>query len=373
MALAAVLPSACKSDSDGGDAAKEPPPKAASKPAKAEAPEDAKPEDVAYAWSIPAGLVEPPAVPADNPMSQAKVELGHKLFMDKRLSVDGSRSCYSCHQNHLGNADGRETALGAGDKPLPRNTPTIWNVGYLPALYWEGRAVSLEKQAVGALKGGNMGLGDELETKAAEIGALPEYKEAFATVFGLSDGDAVTSEHVAKALSAYERTLLCGDTAYDKNESSEAAKRGQALFLGKAGCVTCHAGSNFTDGLFHVTGVGVDPSDPESDVGRFSVTEQEVDKYKFRTPTLRNVSKTAPYFHDGSAETLEEAVRIMAGGGKPREDLPVDNLLRDRQLTDEELSDLVAFLKSLDCPGELEVIGDQTVEGIASPDAVREG
>lgn len=321
----------------------------------------------AWAWTLPKGINTPPVVPPDNPMSAEKVELGHKLFMDKRLSVDGSRSCYSCHQNHLGNADGRAKALGPGNKELERNSPTIWNVGLHTSLYWDGRAANLEAQGVGALKGGNMGLGDQLEAKAAEIGALPEYKDAFAKVFGLAEGDKVTSEHIAKALSAYERTLLCGDTPYDRGELTEAAERGKQLFLGKAACFGCHTGDNLTDGRFHVTGIGVDAKAENADVGRFKVTENEAEKFAFRTPTLRNVARTAPYFHDGSVATLKEAVKTMAGGGKPQEGLQLDQMLRDVNLTDAEIDDLVAFLESLDCTGQLEVIGDQTADGIEPP------
>jgi cytochrome c peroxidase len=337
------------------------PPRAQAKPAKPAS----IPAAGEWTWSIPKGLTKPPLVPDENPMSAAKVELGHELFMDKRLSVDGSRSCYSCHQNQHGNSDGRTTALGAANKPLPRNTPTIWNVGYQPVLYWDGRAASLEEQAIGALKAGNMGLGNALETKAAEIGALPEYKEAFEKIFGLKAGDTVTSEHVSMALSAYERTLLCGDTAYDRQELGEAQKRGQALFMGPAGCVGCHNGTSFSDGLFHLTGIGIDAKDPNEDLGRGKVTGSSVDNYKFRTPTLRNISKTAPYFHDGSVKTLEEAVRLMASGGQPG--VKVDNLLLNRRLADAQIGDLVAFLEALECPGELEVIGDQTAEGIEPP------
>jgi cytochrome c peroxidase len=350
------------------------PPAADSKKPQSKAPEgDAdKPEGAAapaWAWELPKGLTDPPSVPADNPMSAEKVELGHELFMDKRLSSDGSRSCYSCHQNHLGNADGRKTAMGPGEKILGRNSPTIWNVAYQPALYWDGRAPSLEKQAIGALKGGNMALGDGLDAKAEEIGNLDEYKAKFAKVFELKDGDKVTPDLVAKALSAYERTLLCGDTKWDKQELSEAATRGQALFMGKAGCVACHNTPVMSDGLFHVTGVAVDAKAEGADVGRFKVTEADKDKFAFRTPTLRNVARTAPYFHDGSVDSLEEAVKIMASGGKPQDGLTVDSLLVDRKLSDEEIKDLVAFLQDLDCPGKLEEIGDQNTNGIEPPGA----
>lgn len=318
----------------------------------------------AWAWTLPKGINVPPRVPEDNPMSADKVELGHRLFMDKRLSVDGTRSCYSCHQNELGNADGRAKALGPGNKDLPRNTPTIWNVGLSATLYWDGRSDSLEAQALAALKGGNMALGDAVEAKAAEIGALPEYAASFAKIFGLAKDAKVTGMHVVQALSAYERTLLCGDTAHDNDTADEAAKRGWALFAGPAGCITCHAGDNFSDGLYHRTGIGAgDPAAAGIDLGRGKPTGKPEDNFLFRTPTLRNVARTAPYFHDGSVATLEEAVRIMASGGITTAG-PVDANLVDRKLTPEQQADLVAFLKSLDCPGKLEVIGDQKVDGI---------
>lgn len=318
----------------------------------------------AWAWTLPRGINVPPRVPEDNPMSADKVELGHRLFMDKRLSVDGTRSCYSCHQNELGSADGRAKALGPGNKDLPRNTPTIWNVGLSATLYWDGRSDSLEAQALAALKGGNMALGDAVEAKAAEIGALPEYAASFAKIFGLAKDAKVTGMHVVQALSAYERTLLCGDTAHDNDTADEAAKRGWALFAGPAGCITCHAGDNFSDGLYHRTGIGAgDPAASGIDLGRGKPTGKPEDNFLFRTPTLRNVARTAPYFHDGSVATLEEAVRIMASGGITTAG-PVDANLLDRKLTPEQQADLVAFLKSLDCPGKLEVIGDQKVDGI---------
>jgi len=313
-----------------------------------------------YAWELPRGL-KAPEVPADNPMTAAKVELGHALFFDKRLSVDGTRSCYSCHQNELGNADGRVKALGPGDKLLARNTPTIWNVAYHAELYWDGRSKGLEKQMLGAWKGGNMGVGEaNLAAKASEIGALPEYADKFKAVFG--DG-AVTPERVAQAVSAYERTLLCGATPWDTSSMSPEATRGWELFRGKAACATCHSGDNFADGLAHRVGVGVPETLEGGDLGRFDASKVEADKYKFRTPTLRNVSRTAPYFHDGSVADLRVAVKQMAAGGN-RKIKDIDSNLLDRALTDAEIDDVVAFLKALDCPGQLEVIGDQTVAGI---------
>ncbi len=360
--LSLVLLAACESKPE--EAPKKEPEK---EEPKAQEPE--KEEPTAWEWKLPKGLEAPP-VPEDNPMTAEKVALGHSLFMDKRLSVDGTRSCYSCHQNELGNADGRAKALGPGDKVLARNTPTIWNVAYHKELYWDGRAPSLEKQALGAWKGGNMAVGaDNLDAKAKEIGALPEYRPQFEKVFGLAADAAVEPMHVAQALSAYERTLLCGDTPYDTQSMDEAQQRGWDLFRGKANCGLCHNGPNFSDGLFHNVGIGFDAKGKpleDVDIGRGKVSEDEADNHKLRTPTLRNVSKTGPYFHDGSVDSLEEAVRTMAKGGNAKAP-GIDPGLKDTKLTDEEVADLVAFLGALDCSGQLEVIGDQKVPGITEP------
>ena len=367
-AASLVLAPGCSSDKGDAKQGEKGDKKAGAQQPEAKPTPEGEPGDGDWAWTLPKGLAEPPTVPADNPMSAAKVALGHQLFMDKRLSGDGSRSCYSCHQNQLGNADGRALALGAGDKPLTRNTPTIWNVGYhQTGLYWDGRAATLEAQAIGALEGGNMGVGKgNMPAKAKEIGALPEYAEQFAAVFGLEAGAEVTQEQVAMALSAYERTLLCGDTAFDKGAMSESAQRGWDLFRGKASCTTCHSGDNFTDGAFHDLGLAYDDAGalkPDYDVGRGKPSGDAADNYKFRTPTLRNVAKTGPYFHDGSVVELADAVRFMAGGGNAKAPT-LDKNLRDTQLSDEEVADIVEFLRALDCPGQLEVIGDQAVAGI---------
>lgn len=362
LAWTLLLPIAC-----GGEAAETGKKQAPSEPAPEKQAADTKggeakalPVVEEYAWVLPRGM-KAPEVPADNPMTAAKVKLGHELFFDKRLSVDGSRSCYSCHQNELGNADGRARALGPGDKLLARNTPTIWNVAYHAESYWDGRAKGLEKQMLGAWKGGNMGVGEaNLAAKATEIGGLPEYREQFAAVFGAVP---VTPELVARAVSAYERTLLCGDTPWDTNTMTPEATRGWELFRGKAGCVTCHSGDNFADGLYHKTGVAVPESGEGGDLGRFDASKAEADKYKFRTPTLRNVGKTAPYFHDGSEPDLKAAVKTMAAGGN-RKIKDLDPQLLDRQLSEAEIDDLVSFLRTLECPGTLAVIGDQVVAGI---------
>jgi cytochrome c peroxidase len=301
-------------------------------------------------------------IPADRPQTEAKIELGRQLFFDTRLSVDGSRSCYSCHQNEQGTGGSTPLAIGAGDKPLPRHSPVLWNVAYLPALYWDGRADSLEAQAKAAWAGGNMGVGkDKLDAKAQEIGKVAEYAKAFKEAF---PERGVTPDTIVEALSAYERTLVCNDTAYDryasgdKNALTVEQKQGLALFMGKAGCATCHAPPHFTtaalgQGVFFNTGVGYAGKKPEEvDVGRKQVTGQDADMGSFKPPTLRNVTRTAPYFHDGSAPTLEAAVRFMAEGGHDNPNKTP--LLADRKLSDAELGQLLAFLGALECGGRLE-------------------
>ena len=297
-------------------------------------------------------------VPADNPQSDAKIALGHQLFFDKRLSVDGSRACDSCHQNEDGNGGKDPLAIGPGEKVLPRHSPVIWNVAFLGELYWDGRSRSLEDQATAAWAGGNMAVGKEnLDKKAAEIAAIEGYKKQFDAVF---PGEGVTPATIVKALSAYERTLVCDQTAYDKYARGEDGalsaeqKKGLDLFMGKAACVVCHTPPHFStayggdQGTYFNAGIGTkDKQDEEVDVGRSKVTGGASDWAAFRVPTLRNVAQSDPYFHDGSAATLEAAVRLMAGGGVPNKNL--SPLFVDRKLSDDEVKQLVAFLGALDC------------------------
>lgn len=301
--------------------------------------------------------------PEDNPNTDEKVKLGHQLFFDKRLSADGSRSCYSCHQNEDGNGGHEPTAIGAKNKQLTRHSPVIWNVAYLSRFYWDGRADSLEAQATAAWAGGNMGVGKEnLAKKAKEIQAIPGYKQQFATVF---PEQGVTPDTIVKAIAAYERTLICDDTAYDryakgdKKALSDEQKKGLAVFLGKAGCTACHTPPYFSSapmieqGTYFNVGVGVEGKAEDAvDVGRMKVSEKDKDWAAFKVPTLRNISKSAPYFHDGSAKTLDEAVRFMASGGYKNKARSA--LLLDRNLSDSEINSLVAFLGALDCNKTLE-------------------
>jgi cytochrome c peroxidase len=302
-------------------------------------------------------------LPAPESVTEAKVVLGRKLFFDPALSVDGSRSCYSCHKNEDGTGGHEPIAIGAGEKLLTRHAPAMWNVGYLPALYWDGRAASLEAQGTGAWAGGNMGVGKEgLAKKADEIGQKPEYKPLFEAAFPI---DLATPDTIVSALSAYQRTLICDNTAWDKFQAGDSAalneqqKQGWELFKGKARCAECHTPPFFSDsflaagGAYHNAGVGFEgKKDTEVDAGRQTVSKSDSDFGAFKTPSLRNVSKSAPYFHDGSAATLEVAVEFMAKGGYKNKNL--DPKFGDRGLSKEELGSIVAFLSSLDCEGKLE-------------------
>jgi cytochrome c peroxidase len=283
-------------------------------------------------------------IPADNPMSPEKVALGRQLFFDSRLSGDGSRSCYACHVCEKGLTDGLPKSIGAFNKQLPRSSPTLWNIGYHKEFYWDGRSPSLEKQAMAAWTGANMGAKpDEIVPK---LNVLQGYRSQFQKVFS-SDA---TTDNIAKAIAAFERTIISGDTAWDryragdKTALSESAVRGWNVFQAIK-CTNCHDGVLLTDQQYHNVGIGMDQKDP--DVGRFKVTNKPEDTGAFKTPTLRDIAKSAPYFHDGSTKTLEEALDIMLGGGKPNQYLDRKNLEKHNVLPDQRQA-LLDFLKSLD-------------------------
>jgi cytochrome c peroxidase len=301
--------------------------------------------------TLPAGLAgyEAMPIPADNPMTPDKVALGRQLFFDERLSIDSSRSCYSCHVCEHGLTDGLPKAVGADNKPLTRNTPTLWNIGYHKEFYWDGRSDSLEKQAMAAWKGGNMGVGERTSEIVAKINALQDYRSQFQKVF---QNDA-TAENMMKAIAAFERTIIGGNTPWDRwragdqSALSQSAYRGWNIFQGIK-CNNCHDGILFTDQQYHNIGIGMDQS--VVDIGRYEVTKRQEDYGAFKTPTLRDIAKSGPYFHDGSAKTLEEAVDVMLAGGKPNEFIDKKNLQPKRVLP-EQREDLLNFLRSLtvDC------------------------
>jgi cytochrome c peroxidase len=305
----------------------------------------------------------PPLALAEDANRAAKVALGNALFFDKRLSVDGSRACYSCHQNEQGTGGADPIAIGAGDKKLTRHSPVLWNLGHAKgAFYWDGRAPSLEAVAKGAWAGGNMGVGeDKLEAKAGEIGKIAGYKPMFKAAFG---DDAATAERVQQALGEYMRTFVCAETAYDKFAKGDKAalteeqQRGLDTFLGKGQCSACHTPPHFSismqvdGGVYFNAGVGTDKPEAEVDIGRSKITNNATDWAAFKVPSLRNSAKTAPYFHDGSAATLAEAVAYMANGAKANKNLSA--LLGSKNLTDAEIGEVVKFLESLNCDGKLE-------------------
>jgi cytochrome c peroxidase len=290
---------------------------------------------------------EPMSIPQDNPMTPEKVALGRQLFFDERLSVDGTRSCYSCHVCEHGLTDGLPKAIGAGNKQLTRSSPTLWNIGYHKEFYWDGRSASLEKQALAAWTGGNMGA--KAEDIVVKLNALQEYKAQFQKVF---QSDA-TPDNVVKAIAAFERTIISGSTAWDRWKAGDNTAINQSAFRGwnifqAIKCNNCHDGVLFTDQQYHNVGIGMDAKEP--DPGRFKVTNKPEDTGAFKTPTLRDIANTAPYFHDGSAKTLEEAMDIMLAGGKPNEHLDKKNL-EVHKILPEQREDLLAFFRSLsvDC------------------------
>ena len=330
-----------------------PPAEESGREAAAEAP---------FVFGPPADF-DAPAIPADNPQTPEKVALGKQLYFDARLSADGSRSCYDCHLVENGLTDGKPVAEGALGRVLTRSSPTLWNIAYHTEFYWDGRSGSLEAQARAAWTGGNMGA--DAEAVVAALNGIPGYAEQFQAVFG---GPA-TPENVVQAIAAFEReAFYCGDTAYDawrrgrSGAVSEPAMRGAELFTAEAGCAACHSGVLFTDMKYHNVGIGMDAEEPDLGRGRVteddvcSTTEDEPCQGAFKTPTLRDISKSAPYFHDGSVATLEEAVRLMASGGLDNPFIDRDELV-DRNLSDEQIADLVAFLETLDCRSGPDIFG----------------
>jgi cytochrome c peroxidase len=289
-------------------------------------------------------------VPPDNPMTPAKVELGKKLYYDERLSGDGKRSCYSCHVEERGLTDGRALAIGAYERTLTRSSPTMWNIGYHHEWYWEGRAQTLEAQARAAWSGANMGAngkdGPSMDQVCETLIGIEAYRGEFQAVFGAG----CTPDNVPQALAAFMRTIVSTDAPWirfregDQSALSEAARRGHAIFDGKAQCSRCHSGALLTDLQYHNVGVGMDAKEP--DLGRFTVTKTDRDRGAFKTPTLLDVSRSAPYFHNGSVATLEAAVDQMLAGGLDNPWLDKGNL-QPVTLTKDEREDLLQFLREL--------------------------
>lgn len=291
----------------------------------------------------PKGL---PAVthPKDNPPSAAKISLGKQLYFDKRLSRDDTISCASCHNPEKGWSNGEQFATGVGGKKGGRNSPTIINTAYNRFQFWDGREPTLEAQALGPIQN-PIEMNMTLKELIPKLNKIAGYKKQFQAVFKTD----VTSEGIAKAIASYERTVLSGDAPYDrfkagdKKALSESAQRGMKLFFGKAHCSACHAGPNFTDNGFHNIGIGIGKDGKATDKGRFTVSNLPEDIGSFKTPTLREIAKTAPYMHDGSLKTLEEVVAHYNKGGVKNDQL--DEEIFPLNLTKQEAADVVTFMK----------------------------
>lgn len=295
--------------------------------------------------TVPKGLPTDLNVPSDNPLTKEKVELGRALYFDKRLSGDGTISCASCHDPKKGWTDQDAVSTGIRGQKTGRNAPTVINSTYMKLQFWDGRAKTLEEQSLGPIAApGEMG--NTHEKMVATLAAIPGYAPLFEKAFG----GPPTKERVAQAIGSFERTVLSGNSAYDRYVSgdktalSPEAQRGKDVFFGKGRCVTCHVPPTFSDSLFHNLGVGMKAAKP--DLGRYEVTKEEKDKGAFKTPGLRDLTRTAPYMHDGTQKTLEEVVDFYDKGGEANPHL--DPLVTKLGLTKEEKADLVAFMKALD-------------------------
>jgi cytochrome c peroxidase len=335
-----------------------------------------------WTWPLPA-WVPPPAVPADNPITAEKMELGRHLFYDPRLSRDGSMSCASCHQQARAFTDGRAVSKGVTGELGVRSAMSLANVAYLPVLTWQNpQLTSLEVQALIPLFGEHpveMGMAGREQELFAMFAADPVYRKLFARAFPAEarQGDAAlySLSTLTKALASFQRSLLSFDSPYDryryggqKDAISPAAKRGEELFFGeKLECYHCHGGFNFTDNVkharapfpeigFHNTGLYNEDgkgSYPKTSPGIVEFTGEPRDAGRFRTPSLRNVAVTGPYMHDGSIPTLHEVLRThYARAGRAVHAGRVANPLRSELITgfeisEAEIADVVAFLESL--------------------------
>ncbi len=301
----------------------------------------------------PLGL-PPVPIPSDNPLTAEKIALGRKLYYDPILSVDNTLACAGCHAPAFGFADTKPFSLGVGGKPGGRNAPTVLNAAYNALQFWDGRAPSLEKQAEGPVQN-PVEMANTLPAVEKKLMANPTYRAAFEKAFGPGP---ITYEKVEKAIASFERAVISANSPFDryfyggnKSALSVSARRGLEVFRSakKGNCAVCHTIGEkyalFTDNKFHNIGIGVKDEMP-TDLGRYNVTKVEADKGAFKTPTLRNVALTGPYFHDGSRKTLKDAIDFYIGGANSNPYLDKEIHALDF-LTGQERADLLAFLKSL--------------------------
>lgn len=344
--------------------------------------------EIGWRWNLPPGFPKPP-VPADNPMTSAKVELGRHLFHDRRLSIDGTYACATCHRPERAFTDGRALARGVTGELHPRSTPTLTNVAYQPSLQWADPGLNrLEDQVLGPLlshRPVELGMGGREDVLLRRLEDDPLYRRLFAEAFpdDCAPRAPISMENLARALAAFERTLISSGSAWDRwifggedEALSAAARRGLELFESPLlGCSGCHVGFNFSGpvhraevptavppmfniGLYNVDGKG---SYPAVDTGLHRKTGRFEDMGRFRVPTLRNVALTAPYTHDGSVATLDAVIDHYAAGGRViRSGLQAgdgrasplkDPRISGFSITLEERRDLISFLESLTDPG----------------------
>lgn len=290
-----------------------------------------------------------PEYPVDNIPTPDRINLGKHLYFDLRLSRDRSMSCATCHSPTKGWADSSPRAVGFAKTELGRHSPTVLNTAFNTAQFWDGRAATLEAQAVGPIMAaGEMNMPSEEEV-INTIRNAPEYKSLFQAAYGVEP----SMETIGKAIAAFERTIVSGPSRFDdyvggnKSALNESEKRGLILFTTTASCTACHNGSNFTDSKFHA--LGLKQHGPlEEDLGRFNVTKDPKDKFAFKTPGLRNIEQTGSYMHDGSLASLEQVVDFYNKGGDLKDIR--SQLIKPLGLTASQQADLVNFLRSLTGP-----------------------
>ena len=300
-------------------------------------------------------VLGPLPVPAGNPQTPEKVELGKLLFFDKRLSATNTMACASCHDPAKGWSDGLPRSAGLR-REEDRNSISLFNSAYEDFPAWDGFAASLEEHNAGAITFGDNAMSQNVPDLIRELSAVPQYRDRFGKVFG---GE-ISFTNVIRALAAFERSLLTFDSAFDRFQAGDRSQltkeqqEGLALFGGKAGCSSCHAPPLFTDNRFHALGV-LQAGPLAEDPGRFAITGDEADRGAFRTPTLRNVTLTAPYMHDGVLATLDDVIAFYDAGGGAVPGL-TGREIGPLHLSPQERKALVAFLVSLtDTTGDTRV------------------
>ena len=328
----------------------EQPAQAQSPPAKIGIRPIGKPVEIKAPLGLP-----PVPIPADNPPTEETIALGRRLFYDPILSVDRTISCASCHAPQFAFSDNQPVSDGVGKKLGTRHAPTVINSAYNNLQFWDGRAASLEEQALGPMTN-PVEMAHTLDGVVQRLQADPNYPAMFQKAWGTKQ---ITIEMVAKSIASFERTVLAGDSPFDRflyghdsKALSPAAQRGMIVFIrkNKGNCKACHSfdknSSLFTDNEFHNLGVGADARGNFKDVGRYAVTKNEEDMGCFKTPTLRNLANRGPYMHDGSFPTLQDALVHYVGGGNVNSHLDIEIHSLDG-LTLDEREDLMQFLDSL--------------------------